>query len=170
MGSRIMDSIKFKELLLSVLILLSATGSASSDWQYTKWGMSPQQVVAASSGKAKPYPGGHKIGTSPNGQPVYETHFAAYRSGPFGFRASFAFAENKGLIVVALTADSPSDCGDIKNSLLSKYGRPALDNESIGLTKWFDQPNNNIISIITLGAFCSIQYQPFSRGGGADGL
>ena len=163
-------SVLMRYAMIVTTFSFALTMPAHADWQYTKWGMSPQQVVTASAGKAKPYPEGPKKATSANGEPLYETLFALHRSGPFSFRASFAFAERRGLTVVGLTAENPSDCIDIKNSLISKYGTPAVDRASVGLQKWFDQPSNNIVSIITLGSFCTIQYQPFSRAGGSDGL
>jgi len=43
--------------LALVSAVLSAMTEARADWQYTRWGMSPEQVIAASRGTAKPSAG-----------------------------------------------------------------------------------------------------------------
>ncbi len=46
--------------LLLVAILASAAGPAKADWRFTHWGMTPEQVVAASSGTVQLLPSGER--------------------------------------------------------------------------------------------------------------
>lgn len=76
---------------LAIAGLLAASAPAAADWQYAKWGMTVDQLVAASKGQMK------KCGAACTKQTTdSETAllYAPYTSGEFEFTA-FAFFNNQ---------------------------------------------------------------------------
>jgi hypothetical protein len=93
---------------LSMVILMCSP--ALADWQYTKWGMTKEQVVEASKGQATP--------TGTKGALV-----APYEGGGYQFQASFGFDKTGGLSSVGLELKDGSHAIGLRNALLGKYGK-----------------------------------------------
>src|SRR5436190_22732640 len=91
--------------LLGVVLALGCcgAGAAKADWEYTKWGMTPEQVVSASQNLATP-------GTdlAPDGDGNVSKLVAPYKSGKFSFRADFGFNSADRLASVTLVLDDKS--------------------------------------------------------------
>lgn len=129
---------KFGTLVVAVTAL-SVSSAAQADWQYTKWAMSPDQVIAASKGavaavdptKDAEMPWGIKeaVGTfSSNGREM---------------KASFWFKDHK-LTQVNLSSNSESDCVSIANDLNGIYGPPS-DRPTGSSKVWNDSRTGNRI-------------------------
>jgi hypothetical protein len=70
-------------------LLLAAISAAHADWQYTRWGMTPEEVLTASNGQLKRCdPVACAAHKNKYGLPKL---FGTYQSGEFKFSA-FAFA------------------------------------------------------------------------------
>jgi len=78
---------------VSALILIgcSLPLSADADWQYTRWGMTLEEVVAASGGAAQPHAKDPKKNTSK----VDTLATAPYEAAGFIFRARFLFSRGE---------------------------------------------------------------------------
>src|SRR3954470_17498702 len=95
--------------LLGVVLALAGCGgpagspAAKAGWEYTKWGMTPQEVVSASKNLATP-------GTdlAPDGDGNVSKLVAPYVSGKFSFRADFGFNAADRLASVTLVLDDKS--------------------------------------------------------------
>lgn len=148
-----------KLLVLSPICLAWSAG-ASAQWQYTEWGMSPEQVIAASNGEVERAPS----------DPMREwegVDIAAeglYRSGKYDFKSIFYFSRNE-LVAVHLELQSSnleSDAIALRHSLYGVYGDPF--DESPGLmtiVTWHDTKKNNRIDLLAIGdKSVKITYRP----------
>ncbi|MGY3610455.1 MULTISPECIES: hypothetical protein [unclassified Bradyrhizobium] len=108
--------------MLAILLTGILAGPANANWQYTKWGMTPDQVIAASRGEMKKCDA-----TCSKQRTDTETAltYAKYRSGEFSFTA-FAFFGNSSnrLEYVELRLDEASKAYRLLAELKSKYGEP----------------------------------------------
>jgi hypothetical protein len=157
-----------------VLAGLSAAVVASpiqADWQYTRWGMTPNQINEASSGNASQIPPREGSRTI-NGEMLAH---GSYVSGPYKFGVDFFFNE-LGLSQVTLHPVSKEHCATIVRDLTGKYGDPVsvtkLPMQVLSLV-WRDVTPNNEIRFNAEGSVdCSIVYTPIRPmlTKGADGL
>lgn len=111
-------------LALAVLLLLSSpavTSSARADWQYTRWGMSPEEVIKASNGSARPTSTAEQAERKRGNREAMAS--AEYRAGEVPFRADFLFAGGK-LVMVALHLLDHQRRNEVLNALSSRYGAP----------------------------------------------
>ena len=84
--------------MLRGLILIAGVAcqlptSALADWQYTRWGMSPKEVIAASKGAATETTLDQRKGGGTKGTEALLQ--APYTSGKFQFRAMFNFSKKR---------------------------------------------------------------------------
>jgi hypothetical protein len=153
-----------KRIIVSAaLFAFCMAGSAKADWQFTKWGMSPGDLVAA----------------SPN--PVYETtakerkakrdlvsgSFPAlkspWKSGDFDFTAFFDFeADGGGLSHVTLQLDRGLALA-VVGALRTKYGEPDTHDEGVAgglaaIGTW--NVEGDRISYMRIGKKISVNYKP----------
>ena len=151
-----------------MLALLVPT-AAKADWQYTKWGMTPEQVIAASDGAARP--------TSQPVVPMYQpiggpsqAEIAAsgpalrapFTSGSRKFNVEFTFKNGK-LTEVTLSGVTGADCYALEGELEARYSVPFKKNAVGDITEWHDQTNNNsVMFLITAAPRCFITYQPLA--------
>jgi hypothetical protein len=98
-----------------------AAPPAFADWQFTKWGMTPDQVAAASHGAAASVDP-LTISNAVNGDRTLLQ--MPYNAGTFDFVASFAFDNSDHLDRVHLVLQSGAAI-DLRTALLAKYGKPA---------------------------------------------
>jgi len=95
--------------------------AAKSGWQYTTWGMTSEEIVAASGGTVRIL-SGEELRLASG-----ERHTALargdYTSGPFAFEADFR-ADKGGttLRAVRLKLKNPGQYGDLRAAMTSKYG------------------------------------------------
>jgi|SRR5712692_11509112 len=150
----------------SVLSSAVVTGSATADWQYTKWGMTLEQVVAASKGTA----------TANSDRTLDAEGFKAklvapYQSEGFTFRAAFMFGPDNKLGVVQLGLQNGS-CLKLIGALTNAYGPQQSKSRSsvLNLDRWWDQKHGNDVAYAEVGASCWIQCRPLSTPGKPGGL
>ncbi|GAC1339747.1 MAG: hypothetical protein NVS2B16_26930 [Chloroflexota bacterium] len=148
-------------------IALSATG-ARADWQYTKWGMSPEQFARASHGAASVVPFNQKSvrdGKSCLIQGGYQTDAQNYKlTGCF-------VGQDLALIVLNLPHPaSPSDMINTVSALTAKYGQPTnIHTDHVGsLYTWIDQQSHNQIQASWIGSInmLDVYYTPIKVGSG----
>lgn len=114
--------------LMLVAVLLCLANVSRADWQYTKWGMTVDEVLTASRGQTYKVDGFKSE--------LYEEKLnSEYSSGAFNFLAKFFFdPKEHGLVSVELTLKEPKKHSfDLADALISKYGQPF----------WDSSPNKN---------------------------
>jgi hypothetical protein len=152
-----------------VVSMSSMSFTASANWQYTQWGMSPEQVVAASRGSAHleqdngallPYlSASDKALLLAKGQIQIDN---------FNFIVGFYFDVNRrtlNSVFLTLPKCATSDAGRLKELLNAKYGDPR-DRFYNLITKWVSPFAPDIISFTSGGNSngCSIEYKPIPAG------
>lgn len=127
--------------------LLTLPTAAHADWSFTRWGMSPDQVIKAAKGKAQPMAGGP-------GDRVMDMDPRA-TGGPFSFEgraymANFYFDLDggRGLRVVRLNLLDQGQCDALGAELEKRYG--ASKNQYHG--EWTDPATGD-------GVFLSKSYK-----------
>jgi hypothetical protein len=101
--------------------MLSFVPAARADWQYTHWGMTPEQVVAASKGTAQLLPEKDR----PRLPPMVTAAKGDYQDGPLPLRVAFLFAiATNGLTCVSYGLNTHDNDDAFKAALTKRYGRP----------------------------------------------
>jgi hypothetical protein len=140
--------------------------SASADWQYTRWSMSPAQVIAAAKGSA------HAVQGKPGDQ-VFGADLravGAYTAGDYKFESQFFFDVANRLRVVKLTLQDMERCESFLTDMEGLYGRPIEGNRLRGSEVWNDVSKGNIVRATFLaGVPCFVTYRPINNSG-ASGL
>ena len=141
-------------------VWISSLNTANADWQYTKWQMTPTEVITASGGKV--------VSTDEQRSrkgPNKGLLKGNYASGQFQFKVVFYFNENTNLLsVIQLTLLDPTLGYTLEQSLVAKYGKPL---ESFAMSpgriiRWQDQSNNNRIEVIHIEPrLVTLSYYPF---------
>ncbi|WP_133773434.1 hypothetical protein [Enterovirga rhinocerotis] len=148
-------------VLLTVALVMA--GPAIADWQYTRWGMSPAQVIEA---------GG---GIKPWRRPEADTStgiiqlVGSYQSSGIGFRAEFKFSQNR-LTRVVLTPKS-ADCNSLKALMARTYGRIPGQGGTI-IQTWRDANSGNFVAYthFQLTSFCQVDYSQLQSAGSRGGM
>jgi hypothetical protein len=164
--------------LLGIVLVLVCCGAsaAKADWEYTKWGMTPQQVVSASRSLTRKSSDLH-----PDSDGNVTKLVAPYQSGKFSFEAQFGFDATDRLSSVTLVLNDKSAgmgtdmdmgadmknmdkgvCHDLQLSVKSAYGPPqggGAAHMQYGIETWRDQNNKNNVTYTVLdGVGCYVQY------------
>lgn len=170
-----------KRLGLVLALVGCSAGAARADWQYTKWGMTPQEVVSASKNLAK-----EGSDLRPDSDGNVTKLVAPYQRGTFSFEAQFGFDATDRLSSVTLVLDDNSTdmemdsmdmddkstemrdtsthrgtCRDLEVRLKANYGPPPYSGAShlYAIEKWQDQKNKNNVDYHALYKVgCYVQY------------
>lgn len=150
-------------VLAAFAILLPAP--AAADWQYTRWGMTQQQVMAASKGAARQNPNlVADTGTHRNERALLA---APYSAGRLSFRAQFFFDNGQQkLVKVRLVLTAGADCTDVRAELMNLYGQP-LSRAAGVVVRWQDTKRRNTVTLANWGSGgCNLEYEPLDQSGG----
>lgn len=136
------------------VFLISNAGLA--DWQYTKWGMTVDEVIIASDGKAKEF-----VDSGRDSDTARTLATAPYIAGDFLFEANFMFdRKTQQLRHVKLTLKKGNG-RSLYAALVNRYGKPVSEHETAVLpsARWLDQENNNSVNWLMIGeSHTSIDY------------
>ncbi|RDJ21997.1 hypothetical protein DWF00_27135 [Bosea caraganae] len=148
-----------------VAILAMVPLAAKADWQYSKWGMNPAQVIEAARGAATPFQDSSE--TADQRSKVV----APYQSGRHTFRSRFVFDRSDRLSIVMLELSDPSRCPELYADLTQAYGPPQAKSPQGYFPKWWDRKNGNVVTLVDMvRTICSIQYMPLGEAGTPGGL
>jgi len=110
-------------LCLSFVILFALVSGASADWEYTRWGMTPEQVAAASKGMVKVLPANAR-----NTQGLANLQEAAagtHKDGNLLLDVRFSFnTGTNGLDCVTYALRNAAQNALLKDTLTKRYGPP----------------------------------------------
>ena len=148
----------WKTAVIVVLVALATVGSAHADWEFTRWGMSPQEVAAASKGAAPMSAGepgmrieGYAIG-----------NVGTYRHDGYEFRSVFYYRDGALRLIKLELQSGDRGCRGLESDLRKKYGEPISEDHTppMDIWTWRDAKNNDHISLLNLVGLCSLQYRP----------
>lgn len=155
---------QFKKTVLVALALVVAS-PAHADWQYTRWGMTPEETVASSKGALVLSHG--EAGEQLPGSQLNAT--GSYQTGEFHFKARFYFVNNKLSEIRLILNDPELSTIALRHALLGKYGQPFSKNSDF-ITTFHDKDGGNRIDMIAIGsARTTLIYRPLVSEG-ASGL
>lgn len=124
-----MVTIKYITLLITLWMGLATASYA--DWQYTKWGMTPEQVIIASKGLAVHTKDKENISRSASDGAHKVQLTTQYESGKFKFTVYFLFDRNSSeLTYVHLLLNDKKFNSELLGATTSKYGK--YDGKSLG--------------------------------------
>lgn len=147
---------------LLVTAALAIATPTQAHWQYTRWGMSPKEVEAASGGKTTPYTAVERL--TSDGSHIVLT--APYQVQGLNFHAQFAFDRPVGKLnkVTLFIIAQKSKCYDVAILLDRTYGTPegASSDKHFTNRSWRDHANGNHVkySEYFTGNTCLIEYTP----------
>lgn len=149
-------SLREEALTIGAVIFLTSffdASSAQADFAYTKWGMSPAEVIVASRGEAS-------LAANPERTPggAVEAITGTFASGLRRFSSRFDFVDGK-LSMVLLT-QTQGDCATLRTELLQTYGVPAKDPGILMMLEWNDPRKGNVVEYIYVDGQCKISYKP----------
>lgn len=162
-GSKSMRlSVKALQLSVGLFCFVASALPAAADWQYTRWNMTPDQVMSASKGQLKRC----ALGCPGQSSPKYDALLEGeYQSGEFRFKvyALFEKGTNK-LSLMHLNLLQPDQAYSLIGALTTKYGKPVDGSQSqiSKLSIWRDKSDQ--ISVFVIGyqtpKSATLSYQP----------
>jgi hypothetical protein len=110
--------------LAAAFLCLALAPRALANWEYTKWGMTPAQVVAASHGAVHLIPPERRLG--PTGPDIETRAEGSFTDGKLRLNVSFGFAgHGGGLVLVSYLVQDAAQNTLLRNRLVHLYGAPA---------------------------------------------
>jgi hypothetical protein len=140
--------------------LLTFSAPAFADWQYTRWGMTPDEVAAAAKGQAPLNSG--TPGQTMEGYVV--GNVGTYQTMTREFSVVFYYQSEK---LSRVQLKTSGDCFPLMNELRATYGHPNFDNRSpvVRQLTWRDHDGGNTVTFSGMDPSCSILYEPLNVGG-----
>lgn len=136
-----MPSAQTKLGALAALAALAFTPSiASAHWEYSRWDMTPAQLIAASKGKAVAEPLNH--GNSINLQQFLAS--ADHQMGPHAFKAKFYFEQGAQLTLVLMELKDSAGCDRLEADLVKRYGPKS----PTGKAFWVDEKSGDYVEYV----------------------
>ncbi len=148
------------------ILLVTAAGSAApaeAHWQYTRWGMMPEQVIAASKGMAS-----RSDPTTDAALPIgVKEAVGIYNADGRAMKASFWFKSGK-LNQVNLSSDNDDACLALNRDLIGVYDQPTSRSRGmIETSVWLDKERGNRVQFSSWGTGgCNIIYAPLPTAQG----
>jgi hypothetical protein len=115
-----------RSILATILVVVMLAPAARADWEYTKWGMTPEQVVKASGGHVKLLQGAEQRTVAPDMRHGAE---GTYSDGAVSLQVRFTFDPRNGnglnCVFYAVTDDKQSPA--LKDLMIKRYGPPSKE-------------------------------------------
>jgi hypothetical protein len=148
---------------LSAILFAAAASIASARWQYTKWGMTPSQVISASHGKAVATTDQEKVDQG-DGSSEIAVLKSQWQSGSLQFTAFFYFSQPGGHlkhITLRLESSDRMEGARLLGSLRQKYGKSHIQDpgDTMTIEAWYSG-GDQVTYKEVLHKFFSVDYQP----------
>lgn len=148
-----------KRLAMTLAFLALLSSPLFADWQYTEWGMTPEEVSAASDDTVTAIPETEQASRRNN---VFTAKLeGTFSSGRFNFHSEFRFDNvSNRLRQVQLRLDDASQCQLLAQSLNTRYGEPDKVQALTVMERieWRDSDEGNGIVYHVSDDSCSITY------------
>ncbi len=138
--------------------------AAVADWEYTKWGMTPEQVAAASHGLVQVVAAGKRQRIDELKQENGAE--GSYTDEPLKLNVNFRFdTEHGGLVMVFYSVMNHEQNDQLKDWLIRKYGPPQTSGglPVIGLATFQWNLKDEIDLNITTGETAFVMHSPIAR-------
>jgi hypothetical protein len=114
-------------IISALAVSLASPTAAMADWAYTHWGMTAEQVVAASGGSVKLLPPGERTRNDPD-----QWELAAqgnFLDGALTLPVGFTFDTKTGGLQCVMYNASGSDVEVLRGLLDKRYGKPKTESD-----------------------------------------
>src|SRR5271156_4803148 len=167
---------------IALALVCCGASAAKADWEYTKWGMTPGQVVSAAKNLTR-----KSSDLRPDSDGNVTKLVAPYQSGKFSFEAQFGFDAADRLSSVTLVLDDKfagmdmsmgadmnmnmdqGGCHDLLASVKTTYGPPQAGRSAhmqYIIETWQDRKNKNTVTYTVLDRVgCYVQYSAIKPAG-----
>ena len=147
-------------LALAAALAVLPPAPARADWQYTKWGMTPEEAVKASNGAMKLIPAKER-------KPVELTHTepvaeGTYKDGALNVTVEFVIdTASGGLACVGYAATDMAQNAALKDWLVKRYGAPPSQMKGPPMDMWnWSKPDTIIFTASNSFAATVTQCKP----------
>lgn len=135
------------------LLALCGSAAASAHWQYTKWGMTPEQVAMAAPASFT------RLSDPDLDSATSRTRLGTnYEAMGFTFAAFFQFDRATGGLDRVKLLLRGEGCDELRFKLFNVYGEPDR-RPVLGSVRWRDEANGNIVAFVPVGG-CWVEYFP----------
>jgi hypothetical protein len=107
---------------------------ARADWAYTHWGMSPDEVVAASNGRVQKLPAANR--TRDDADHWELAAQGSYIDGTLNMPVGFTFDTKTGGLKCVMYNASGDDVAALRQSLEKHYGKAAEESDFMTTHSW----------------------------------
>ncbi|MDB5407551.1 MAG: hypothetical protein JWL84_2463 [Rhodospirillales bacterium] len=113
-----------RSILAAIPIVVMLSPYARADWEYTRWGMTPEQVVKASGGHVKLLQGAEQRTVAPDMRHEAE---GTYSDGSVSLQVRFTFdpTNGNGLNCVFYAVTDEKQAPALKDLMIKRYGQPS---------------------------------------------
>lgn len=156
-------------LAAGVVIVCAWVAPADADWQYTRWGMTVDEVIAAAGKDAKIY-------RTPTPFELRAPHqlflTGTYQTERYQFSAEFHFDDRGALRSISLPLLDKTKCPTLMSDMITIYGTPTIStNLKWEAVSWKDVSNNNFVSYeMSPANYCTLIYSDIIAPGATGGL
>jgi hypothetical protein len=145
-------------LLSLILCLVVAALPAEAGWRFAEWGMSKEELIAASDGDVAPY---YEANRESWGEyPVAKSTAAEMKHR---FEVWYFVDPYDGLYAIRLVPQGYYWCIDIREQSMQRWGYKDLRYENQNPT-WRKPDENNLVTIIGLKG-CTVKLEPLDWAG-----
>jgi hypothetical protein len=150
-------------LLLGLLFWVAILTPALANWEFAKWGMTLDELIAASGGKAIRYSEKEIKEKSTFIGYKCQAYMPNYATGKFKFEVRFCFDARENLFSVDLYTDG-QDFYELDRTLRGVFGRPAEEKDGLVPSRiWTDRTKGNVVRLVRVSSTI-LQYQPIAKG------
>jgi hypothetical protein len=139
-----------------------AEKGAATGWQYSRWGMTADQIAAASGGAARPLAKGEVKGKFFPATVVIAV--SEFRTGPFAFDVYFRARKGEAALkLVQLHLKDEDQYEDLRTALISTYG-PWTFTQTKGdrtVTQWMTA--SEVVELVQMYGYVFLEYQERPR-------
>jgi hypothetical protein len=133
-------------VIAAVAVLAWWTPPAMADWAYTHWGMTPDQVAAASAGAVNVLPAAKRTRNDDDHWEIAVE--GSYADGPLRLPVGFMFDTRHGGLTCVLLNAIGSDAEALRQVLGARYGKPTKDSQFLSAqTVTWRTPDNVELTI-----------------------
>jgi hypothetical protein len=151
-----------RHALIFTVAALSIAAPASAHWQYTRWGMTPEEVQAANPALRAGEDPRNSISSS------LVRLSGTHREGGRDFVVRFGFNGRNQLNTVYVQPARPNDCRHMVAAVEARLGRGTPGSQIrnvLDVRNWQDRSAGNLLQLIVIGKMrapesCSLRYHP----------
>lgn len=147
-------------LAAALVVLVGASLPAHADWEVTRWGMTPDEALAALE---------NAVSHDPTPEELYLYDNVAFAplvklpheiNGIAG-KASLLFDSDSSLSYVLFDPADVAQCEALHETLVAQLGEPdALNTEWMSVSDWVEGPDTVKLTRLASSGICNLSYAP----------